>query len=132
MEAAALQPGERVLDVGCGVGETTLELATRVGSTGRARGEWTRHKPAPLPAFVHGTRRRPSALAFLTADIRPWYTPQAIGVDISAAQLAAARAQSEREGRTNVEFVLGDPQTAEVAALTAGTGPVDVRSEMHT
>ncbi len=38
MDRASLSEGERVLDVGCGCGETTLELARRVGPTGRVVG----------------------------------------------------------------------------------------------
>jgi SAM-dependent methyltransferase len=38
MEHAAVAAGERVLDVGCGCGDTTLELASRVGATGRVLG----------------------------------------------------------------------------------------------
>ncbi len=38
IEAAAAQSGERVLDVGCGCGETVLALAHAVGATGRVTG----------------------------------------------------------------------------------------------
>src|SRR5215831_8704322 len=36
--AAAPRPGERVLDIGCGSGTTTLELAMRVGEGGQVLG----------------------------------------------------------------------------------------------
>lgn len=35
---AALQPGERVLDIGCGCGATTLAAAERIGAEGRVLG----------------------------------------------------------------------------------------------
>ena len=38
LAAAAPQRGERVIDVGCGCGETTFELAERVGAEGRVLG----------------------------------------------------------------------------------------------
>jgi len=38
LERAALREGERVLDVGCGAGYTTVEIARRVGPEGRATG----------------------------------------------------------------------------------------------
>jgi ubiquinone/menaquinone biosynthesis C-methylase UbiE len=38
IDAAAPTPGERVLDVGCGCGQTTLQLAQRVGADGFALG----------------------------------------------------------------------------------------------
>jgi len=37
-DAAQLTPGERVLDIGCGGGRTTMEAARRVGPRGRALG----------------------------------------------------------------------------------------------
>src|SRR5262245_7065525 len=38
IEAAAPQPGEHVIDIGCGSGTTVLDLAARVGPTGRVFG----------------------------------------------------------------------------------------------
>jgi ubiquinone/menaquinone biosynthesis C-methylase UbiE len=38
LDAAGLQPGARVLDIGCGRGDTTLEAARRVGPSGLALG----------------------------------------------------------------------------------------------
>ncbi len=38
LRALAARPGERVLDVGCGCGQTTLELAERVGAAGAVTG----------------------------------------------------------------------------------------------
>lgn len=38
MERLAVRPGEKILDIGCGGGETTAELARRVGPEGRVVG----------------------------------------------------------------------------------------------
>jgi len=38
LERARLSPGERVIDIGCGCGATTLEIAALVGPNGRALG----------------------------------------------------------------------------------------------
>jgi SAM-dependent methyltransferase len=38
LKAAAPQPGERVIDIGCGCGDTTIEIAQRVGEKGAVLG----------------------------------------------------------------------------------------------
>lgn len=67
---AALAPGERVLDVGCGTGPTTREAALRVGPDGSV-----------------------------------------IGLDVSAAMLAAAAAAPTPEGAAPIEWVTADAVT---------------------
>ena len=38
LEVLAARPGERILDVGCGFGDTTLQIAALVGASGEAVG----------------------------------------------------------------------------------------------
>ena len=38
MDRADIRSGQRIPDIGCGCGETTLELARRVGDSGRVLG----------------------------------------------------------------------------------------------
>jgi SAM-dependent methyltransferase len=67
MDAANLEPGQRVLDVGCGCGQTSLELASRVGATGSVLGL---DISAPMLADARARASRASArnLEFIEGD----------------------------------------------------------------
>jgi SAM-dependent methyltransferase len=67
MERAALARGERVLDVGCGCGDSTLELARRVGAAGAVLGV---DLSAPMLERARERSRASDAAnaAFLQAD----------------------------------------------------------------
>lgn len=65
MRALALQPGEAVLDVGCGAGATTLELAEQVGAAGRATGV---DISRPLLETARGRAEQLANVEFLEAD----------------------------------------------------------------
>ncbi len=66
IERLSLRPGERVLDVGCGCGTTTMELAERVGSGGAVVGA-----DISRPMLTHASERAAksgSIASFLDAD----------------------------------------------------------------
>jgi ubiquinone/menaquinone biosynthesis C-methylase UbiE len=78
--AAGISPGERVLDVGCGCGTTTIEAARAAQGT----------TEAPPP------RRDPGGVA--------------VGLDLSAPMLEVARQLAAEAGTGNARFVRGDAQ----------------------
>jgi ubiquinone/menaquinone biosynthesis C-methylase UbiE len=79
--AAGISPGERVLDVGCGCGATTI-AAARAAAV----------RPGASPR-----RGDPAGLA--------------IGLDLSAPMLEVARQLAAKEGAANARFVRGDAQS---------------------
>lgn len=67
LKAAAPQPGERVIDVGCGCGDTSMEIARLVGKTGTVLGVDV-SQPMLEVALSHGAQARYAHLAFREAD----------------------------------------------------------------
>lgn len=64
-EALAISAGERVLDVGCGCGQTTLALAERVGLSGFVLGV---DISEPMLAVARSRARGVAQVSFLEAD----------------------------------------------------------------
>ncbi len=67
MQRANMQPGERVLDVGCGCGQTSLELAEGVGPSGSVLGV-DLSQPMLARARERRDERKLTNLEFLHAD----------------------------------------------------------------
>ncbi|ATQ43723.1 class I SAM-dependent methyltransferase [Caulobacter mirabilis] len=65
MDALAPQPGDRVIDIGCGSGQTTLALAQRVGDGGRVEGV---DISVPMLEIARRRAELHSNIAFLEAD----------------------------------------------------------------
>lgn len=65
LDAAGAKPGERVLDIGCGCGETTMKLATTVGAAGSALGV---DISAPMLALAKNRSQAHTNLSFTEAD----------------------------------------------------------------
>src|SRR5579884_1981975 len=83
--AAAPQPGERVLDIGCGSGTTVLELARRVGTSGHVLGV-----DIARPSVERAGRRLAEAglqqAEVILADAATYAFPQA-GFDLLVSRL---------------------------------------------
>lgn len=77
MKAAKPMPGERVIDVGCGCGETTFALSEEVGSSGHVLGI---DISAPMLARAREVRERTRVanVEFMNADVQTQvFTPDA-------------------------------------------------------
>ena len=67
LKAAAPQPGERVIDIGCGCGDTSIEIARLVGAAGSVLGVDV-SQPMLEVARAHGALANCAHLAFRDGD----------------------------------------------------------------
>lgn len=81
MDAGAPKAGERVLDIGCGCGQTSLELAQRVGPTGQVLGVDI-SEPMLEVARRRGGEAGMANVSFLAADAQTHAFP-AGGFDLA-------------------------------------------------
>ncbi len=100
--AAAISPGQRVLDVGCGCGATTIIAARAARGTAATR---------PDGLFPGRGERDPSG--------------SAVGLDLSGPMLEVARQLAADAGAANAAFVQGD---AQACPLRAGSCDVMISS----
>lgn len=81
MKLAALKPGERVLDIGCGNGVTTMMAAEAVGPSGAALGV-----DVSSPMTAHAAKRAGqagSSAKFTTADASRWRSDDPFDIMVS-------------------------------------------------
>jgi SAM-dependent methyltransferase len=78
LEVAALRPGERVLDIGCGAGATTLAAAWEVAPNGRATGI---DRSTPLAALARRRTAGMRGVDVVVADAQTYPFPTR-GLDV--------------------------------------------------
>jgi SAM-dependent methyltransferase len=83
MERAAVQPGMRIVDIGCGFGETTIELGKRVGPAGRVLGI---DISAPMLALAAAQLPPGLPVEFVEADATTYAFPRG-GFDLLFSRL---------------------------------------------
>lgn len=135
--AADLQPGERVLDVGCGSGPTTREAAAVVGTSGRVTG-------IDVSADMIEAARAASSpsIEWIVADVATWEPPPTVwnvvisrfGVmffdDPPAALLVGAGWAAPTTVTHDLELVVeGGSTVEEAAAGFLDVGPTRIVSE---
>src|SRR5207247_10389361 len=104
--AAEVGPGQRVLDVGCGMGDPTLQVAVLVGPHGHVLGIDV------AEGMIATARERAAALGLAHVEFR---TAAVMTMELPAGSFAAVL------GRWSLIYVA--PPPAELARLRAATAP---------
>lgn len=103
LEVAEPKRGEAVMDVGCGGGSTTIELAHRVTPGGRVIGV-----DVSAPVLAHAQQSAPPALpiTWVNADAATWASPQP--VDLVFSRFGVMFFEDPRAAFLNLVNQLGD------------------------
>jgi SAM-dependent methyltransferase len=106
MDAVGVAPGKRVVDVGCGCGDTTLAIARRVGSSGHALGV-----DISLPMLSRARDRAAAEgvgnVRFLAADAQSHaFEPR--GVDVVFSRFGVMFFADPAAAFANLRTALGD------------------------
>lgn len=80
LDAANAQRGERIADIGCGGGSTTVELARRVAPEGHVMGV---DISASLLAHARDTAPSDVAITWINADASTWTAPEPVDLVFS-------------------------------------------------
>ena len=83
LTAAAIQPGERVLDIGCGTGPTTLSAAREAGPNGSAIGVDVSPKLVEMAISKARASDTGPQVTFEVADAQTWRTDDPVDLVIS-------------------------------------------------
>jgi len=109
------EPGERVLDLGCGTGDLTATLAERVGDAGRAVGV------DRSPSMVARARTRHDGPAFVRGDLR---APPVRGADGALSNAALHWVPAADQDRVLAAVADALRQDGRFVAELGGTGNV--------
>ena len=82
LRAAAARPGESVLDIGCGCGDTTIELARQVGASGRVLGVDVSRPMLAVARARHAAAAAPAVAALTFEEADAACAPLPAGIDL--------------------------------------------------
>lgn len=104
IERAVVMPGERVVDVGCGCGLTTIDIARRVGATGAVLGVDI-CTPMLETAERHARENGLTQVRFENADAQTFQFPPA-GVDLAFSRFGVMFFSDPEAAFTNLRAAL--------------------------